>query len=200
MEGLVLFDYTIESVSGLAGDVTGQTEGYGENLGSFIQTLDNHTDQVQWVEYRIHPYTVGTGAGVNCEDGVLEDSVFRIYVIPTARIDVSIDNDTICDTGISTITVSSPTTLLEGLVLFDYTIEDVSGLAGDITGQTEGFGENLGSFIQTLDNHTDQVQWVEYRIHPYTAGTGAGVNCDDGVPEDSVFKIYVIPPHGSMYR
>ncbi len=165
----------------------------GRTRVAFTQSLNNTTDQVQWVEYRIHPYTAGTGAGVNCEDGVLEDSIFKIYVIPTARIDVLVEDDTICDTGTSTITVSSPTTLLEGLVLFDYTIEDVSGLAGDVTGQTEGYGEDLGSFVQTLDNTTDQVQWVEYRIHPYIVSSGTGFDCDHGTGLDSTFRIYVNP-------
>ena len=121
------------------------------------------------------------------------DTVFRIYVNPTPRIEVVVDNDTICDGGTSTIGVSSPVGLTAGAVLFDYTIEDTSGPATDISGQTTGIGESLGDILQTLDNHTNQTQWVEYRIHPYAVNTGSGVDCDYGASLDTTFRIYVNP-------
>ncbi|MGM0473888.1 MAG: gliding motility-associated C-terminal domain-containing protein [Bacteroidota bacterium] len=191
--GEILFDYTIEDTSGPLTDISGQTTDNGVSPGSFNQTLDNHTDQVQWVEYRIHPYTDGTGPGASCDYGTSLDSVFRIYVNPSPRIEVSVVEDTICDGGTSTITVTSPTGLTSGEILFDYTIEDTSGPLTDISGQTTDNGASLGAFTQTLDNHTDQVQWVEYRIHPYAVNTGSGVDCDYGTNLDSVFRIYVNP-------
>ena len=162
-------------------------------LGSITQTLDNHTDQVQWVEYRIHPYTDGTGPGADCDYGISRDTVFRIYVNPTPRIEVVVNNDTICDGGTSTIGVTSPVGLTAGAVLFDYMIEDTSGPVTDISGQTTGIGESLGNILQTLDNHTNQVQWVEYRLHPYAVNTGSGVDCDYGASLDTIFRIYVNP-------
>ncbi len=150
------------------------------------------SNSVQSVTYTFTPIIFGV-----CP---MPDIPVTIFVNPSPTIEVTVANDTICDEGTATIEVNSLTGLTSGLVKYDYTIEDVSGLPGDVTGQTEGYGEDLGSFNQTLDNHTDQVQWVEYRIHPFTEGTGSGVNCDYGDTRDSVFKIYVIPIPGLMYR
>ena len=159
-DGVVLFNYTIEDTSGPIADISGQTPGFAESLGSINQTLDNHTNQVQWIEYRIHPYTDGTGPGADCDYGDLLDTVFRVYVNPTPRINVLVDNDTICDEGTSTISVSSITGLTAGEVLVDYTIESTSGPLTDISGQTTDTRVSMGDFTQTLDNHTNQVQWV----------------------------------------
>ncbi|MEN8157838.1 MAG: gliding motility-associated C-terminal domain-containing protein, partial [Bacteroidota bacterium] len=191
--GEVLYDYSIEDTSGPVADISGYTTDVGISLGSFNQTLDNHTDQVQWVEYRIHPYAANTGSGVDCDYGTTRDTVFRIWVNPTPRIDVTVVEDTICDEGASTITVSSITSLTAGEVLYDYSIEDTSGPVAEISGYTTDVGVSLGFFNQTLDNHTDQVQWVEYRIHPYAVNTGSGTNCDYGTTRDTVFRILVNP-------
>ncbi len=188
--GVVKYNYTIESVSG---DILGQTEGFGEDLGSFTQTLDNRTDNVQWVQYRIHPYTEGGSVGTDCDGGDIGDTLIIIYVNPTPRIEVVVANDTICDMGTSTITVSSPTSLTSGDVVFDYTVESTSGPLSQIDGYSEADSVSLGDFYQTLNNHTETVQWVEYRIHPHTLGGGSGTNCDYGDIEDTTFIIYVNP-------
>lgn len=191
--GEVKYDFTVEDLSNSSGEVTGQQDSLFESLGSIDQTLDNTTDHYQWVEYRIHPYSIGNGSGVNCDFGDIRDSLFRIYVNPTPRVVVEVVEDTICDGQTSTITVTSPTELTSGEVKYDFTVEDLSGSSGEVTGQQDSLFESLGSIEQTLDNTTDYFQWVEYRIHPYTFGTGPGTNCDYGVGEDSVFRIIVNP-------
>ena len=119
--------------------------------------------------------------------------IVEIKINPTPYIDVVVANDTICDEGTSTVEVSSLTGLTAGEVLFDYTIENVSGPLAVISGQNSSTRNSLGQFTQTLNNHTDQVQWVEYRIHPYAANTGSGTDCDHGTSQDTLFRIYVNP-------
>src|SRR5690606_5801592 len=121
--------------------------------------------------YRIHPYAVGTGSGTDCHYGTSRDTVVRIWVNPTPRISVVAVEDTLCNEGTTTITVSSLTGLTSGEVLFDYTIEDVNG---DITGQTTGTGLPLGSITQTLTLTLHAALRIYYRIHPYAVGTGSG--------------------------
>lgn len=191
--GAVMYNYTIESVSGNTGDVTGQQAYVAENLGSIQQTLNNHTDRYQVVTYRVHPYTAGSGSGVNCDFGNVRDTIFSIYVNPTPRIEITVVEDTICDDQTSTISVTSPTILTSGVVLFDLTVDDISAATGDVTGQQDLLDNALGSVDQTISNNTDVYQWVEYRVHPHTLGDGPGTTCGYGTVTDTLFRLYVNP-------
>ncbi|RKZ57895.1 MAG: hypothetical protein DRQ44_15270, partial [Gammaproteobacteria bacterium] len=112
---------------------------------------------------------------------------------PTPRIIVEVENDSICDLGTSTIRVTSPTSLTSGDLVFDYTIENTSGPVSEIDGYTEGDSVALGDLLQTLNNHTETLQWVEYRIHPHAIGGDPGASCDYGDIRDTTFIIYVNP-------
>jgi gliding motility-associated-like protein len=198
--GSVKYDFTIEDVSGVIGDVSGQDEVLFQDPNVIEQTLTNHTDHYHYVEYRIHPYSVGSGRGVNCDFGNIRDSVFRIYVNPTPRVVVTVDQDTICDEQTSRISISSPTVLTSGVVKYDLRINDFSNEDNDVIGETTYLDQDLGFTDHTLENTTDTAQWVEYRVHPFTSGSGPGTNCDYGDVRDSVFRIYVNPTPNIFLR
>ena len=79
--------------------ISGQISGLAESLGDILQTLDNHTNQVQWIEYRIHPYAVNTGSGVDCDYGTSLDTIFKIFVNPTPEIIIDASDNVLCNDG-----------------------------------------------------------------------------------------------------
>ena len=178
------FEWEVIYSGVIQGTANGSTATDGDTIN---QTLTNPTDFADSVVYRIIP----TGPEpTNCYK---HDTTVIVWVNPIPRVEISVVEDTLCDEGTSTITVTSPTILTSGEVKYDFTIEDLSNSSGEVTGQDESLFESLGSVEQTLDNTTDHYQWVEYRIHPYSFGQGRGVNCDFGDIRDTIFRIYVNP-------
>ncbi|MCA1747857.1 MAG: hypothetical protein LC655_09185, partial [Bacteroidales bacterium] len=141
-------------------------------------------------------YTVTPVSGVSCNNG--PSQIFTVTVNPTPRIIVTAIQDTLCNNGTSTFTVTTPTTLTGGNVFYNLTIDETSGGLSEISGYTSqsevpipGAGPVI--FTQTFTNHTNIVQWVKFRVHPFNRNTGAPDDCDHGSARDTVIMIVVEP-------
>jgi len=141
------------------------------NVDTIKQTLTNPGNNVDSVIYRIIP----TGPDPTYCGGTADTAV--VLVNPTPNIIPLIDAERICNNGQTGITLTTPTTLTDGIVTFDYTAIS-TGAPGDLTGYTASDAGliNNDRLIQTLTNSTDTIQSVIYTITPRALETG----CDDG--------------------
>jgi gliding motility-associated-like protein len=153
-------------------------------------TLINNSDHPIEVTFTVKPSIIGCGGGIPVST--------TIKVNPAPRIEVTAVSDTLCNEETSVFTITTPTTLTSGEVLFDYTVDDVSGDETVISGYTEQSGVILPGagpaiFSQKLTNHTNDVQWVRFRLHPYASNTGAATDCDHGSLLDTLIVLTVEP-------
>jgi gliding motility-associated-like protein len=187
--GLVTFKFTASATGGVTGftpSATGLANGH-----VIADNLINPTDAPQIVSYVVTPVSP-TG----CNDG--PSRTITVFINPTPRIIVTAIQDTLCNNGTSTFTVTTPTTLTGGNVFYNLVIEETSGGLSDISGYTSqsevvipGAGPVI--FTQTFTNHTNLVQWVKFRLHPFNRNTGAPTDCDHGSARDTVILIVIEP-------
>jgi gliding motility-associated-like protein len=168
--GNVTFNYTIDAVSGGIGLISGYTTALGVVINGFgptifTQTLINHSNTVQWVRFRIHPYSQNTGAPGDCDHGSMRDILITITVEPTARVDGTISTDTICNNDPITITLASPTTSIYG-IRFNVTVINPYL---EITGYSNRTDLTTASIInENLNNSGDIARMIMYVIRPAT--------------------------------
>ena len=155
------------------------------NAGTTIQqTLTNPLNSVDSVIYRIIPM------GPYPTDCIGTADTAVILVNPTPLLIPLIDAERICWDGNTGITLTTPTTLTNGIVTFDYTAVS-TGVPGDLTGYTVSDAglTNFDQLVQTLTNSSDTVQSVIYSITPKTLSTG----CADGPTVDVEIKVNAEP-------
>ncbi len=131
-----------------------------------------------------------------CNDGPAK--VVTIIINPSPRLEISATKDTLCNNGTSVLQITTPTSLNSGEVIFDYSIDESSGGLEMISGYTTQSGVTIpgsGPVIisQTLTNHTNEVQWIRFRFHPYAKNTGSTADCDGGNLYDTLITIIVEP-------
>jgi len=165
-----------------SGDISGQTSDTGLSLGSFTQTLYNASDQVQWVDYRIHPYAAGTGSGVDCHYGTSRDTVLRIWVNPTPRINIIPSADTLCYNEGITFTVESGNYSTIGTWVYDIEVDIPSG----IINASGGTGLFPGDFDQSGLMNTDTMALtVIYRFIPRIINVSGTISeCKHGIIQE----------------
>ncbi|MCK4630150.1 MAG: gliding motility-associated C-terminal domain-containing protein, partial [Bacteroidales bacterium] len=148
------------------------------------QTLTNPLNSVDSVIYRIIPM------GPYPTDCIGTADTAVILVNPTPIIIPLIDAERICNNSQTGITLTTPTTLTNGIVTFDYTAVS-TGAPGDLTGYTASDAGliNYDQLVQTLTNNTDTIQSVTYSITPRTLSTG----CADGPTVDVEIKVNAEP-------
>jgi gliding motility-associated-like protein len=188
-KGVITFRYTVVATGGVTGFTASATGLPRDHVISDV--LHNPTDAPQTVTYTIVPVSPG-----GCADG--PPKIVIILVNPTPRLYVTAVADTLCNNETSVFTVTTPTVLTSGNVVFNYTIDAASGGLGIISGYTTADGVVLQgpgpvTFTQTLINHTNEVQWVTFRIHPYAKDTGSGSDCDHGAIRDTLITLLVEP-------
>ena len=155
------------------------------NAGTTIQQpLTNPLNSVDSVIYRIIPM------GPYPTDCIGTADTAVILVNPTPLLIPLIDAERICNNSHTGITLTTPTTLTDGIVTFDYTAVS-TGAPGDLTGYTASDAGliNFDRLVQTLTNNTDTVQSVIYSITPGTLSTG----CADGPTVDVEIKVNAEP-------
>jgi gliding motility-associated-like protein len=187
-DGLIAFRYTVTATGGVTGFTTPQS-GLSNNH-VIDDRLVNPTDEPQTVTYTIYPISP-----LGCNEGPRQ--IITVRINPTPRFYVTAVADTLCNNETSVFTVTTPTTLTAGNVYFNYTIAEVSGDLAVISGYTTAAGVVITgagpvTFTQTLINHSDAVQWVKFRLHPYARNTGGG-DCDHGSARDTIITLLVEP-------
>jgi hypothetical protein len=179
--GVVTFDYTAVAshagVTGFTATATGLTNGH-----VIADIINNNTDAPQTVTYTITPRSIDTG----CDDG---DPITVVVTInPTPVVVATPTAETICNDGVTGITLTTPTTVTSGVVTFDYTAvashAGVTGFTATATGLTNGH-----AIADIINNNTDAPQTVTYTITPRSIDTG----CDDGDPITVVVTINPTP-------
>ncbi|TVR71724.1 MAG: hypothetical protein EA408_08785, partial [Marinilabiliales bacterium] len=157
-----------------------------------VHDLQNLTNEVQVIHYnfkaRIRDYR-GPGSGYCSEGGEFN---FTIYLNPTPIVTSSLlnDRDTICTGSFADFFLTSPTTVTDGVITFNY-VTTATGDPGDVTGFTPS-GNNLAqgaNILQNLENHTKRTQYVTYTVTPVALSTG----CAPGIPTDVVIRVNPIP-------
>ncbi|HSL86956.1 MAG TPA: PKD-like domain-containing protein, partial [Bacteroidales bacterium] len=186
--GMITFRYTVVATGGVTGYTT-PVSGLPNNY-IIADQLINPTDAPQSVTYTVYPVSP-----VGCNEGPRQ--VITVIINPTPRFYVTAVADTLCNNETSVFTITTPTTLTAGNVYFNYTIEAVSGDISVISGYTTSSGVVIPgpgpvTFTQTLTNHSDAVQWVRFRLHPYSRNTGGG-DCDHGPARDTLITLIVEP-------
>ena len=119
--------------------------------------LHNPTDTSQTVTYTIIPISpTGCAAGPS--------KTVVITVDPTLQVVPSTLSQTICNDGITNVTLYSPTIFSSGVITFNYTVVATGGVTG-FTTPVAGLPNN-SIISDVLHNPTDTYQTVTYRITP----------------------------------
>ena len=168
-------------------NITGEnnSSGNGYDIGTaIIQTLDNISDSKQLVRYVITPWTVNAGDDNECSDAG-EVITIDIWVEPTPRVIATIFDDTICNDTYTHITLSTPTTLTDGIVTFDYTATAVG-----ITNYSTGLVNLTDGYIIEDSLHNTSPPYtpkqVTYTIIPRAIVAG----CADGPSLDAIITVH----------
>ncbi|MFO7924272.1 MAG: PKD-like domain-containing protein [Bacteroidales bacterium] len=175
-----------------SGQVAGvQADGDYERI-NLVNNLQNLSNEVQIINYHFKAQIRdqrGPGTGYCSEGG---DFSFSIYLNPTPIVTSSLlnDRDTICTNSLIEFELTSPTSVLDGVITFDY-VATATGEPGDVTGFTPEIN-NMSQGVkiaQTLENHTNRTQFVTYRVTPMALSTG----CAPGTPTDVVIRVNPVP-------
>ncbi|MCG8411609.1 MAG: gliding motility-associated C-terminal domain-containing protein, partial [Bacteroidales bacterium] len=139
--------------------------------------LINTTNQVQSVTYNFS-YRLEDSRNGNpfCDHGI--DTNITVYVNPSPLAIITITNDTICNDSYTEISLTSPTTLINGNVTFDYTSTTDIGLVGNSSGLSSlGNGYIISDSLHNSTALPAIPLIARYRITPKASSIG----CPDGV-------------------
>ena len=154
--GVITFNYTVVATGGVTGFTT-PVIGLPSNW-VISDILHNPTNTSQTVTYTIVPISP-TG----CAPGPSKTVI--ITVEPTLQIAPITLSQTICNDGLTDITLYSPTIFSEGRVItFNYTVVATGGVTG-FTTPVAGLPNN-SVITNMLHNPTDTYQTVTYRVTP----------------------------------
>ncbi|MBE0666205.1 MAG: hypothetical protein IH593_00880, partial [Bacteroidales bacterium] len=162
----VVNDYP--EISGYS-DQTGLTD-----IDIITDPLTNSGDTVRMIRYVITPVLLDL-AGLQSCPGV-NDTV-EVWVNPTPRVN-PIATSHICYGAPTQITLTSPTVMKSGVIVFDYTIT-ASALPSVVAGnRATATGRPQGTLLAfTYTNESDTIQSVSFHITPRVTG---GSGCADG--------------------
>ena len=162
--GVITFDYTVVATGGVTGFTTPVTGLPKDHV--IADVLHNPTDAPQTVTYTIVPIS-STG----CAPGPAK--VVVVTVNPTPQVIPSTLTQTICNDGMTNITLGSPSIFTSGVITFDYTATATGGVTGFTASATGLSKDHIISDV--LHNPTDSPQTVTYIIIPLSpTGCAAG--------------------------
>jgi gliding motility-associated-like protein len=134
----------------------------------------NTSPDKQLVQYTITPWTIDHNNNNRCPGVPI---TVDIWVEPT--VNITAENDTICDGGSTNITVSSSNVTTNG-IRYTWTVTDNPAITGELP--STGQGQMIGSaIVQTLVNSSPDKQLVQYTITPWTIDHDNNNKCG-GVP------------------
>ncbi len=158
---VVRFRYTHIPVPGVL-----VTPGAGIGLApnqTITDEVINNTDAAQLVQFIITPYTRNSsGEGEKCTG--IADTAF-IWVEPTVRVTLTPRSDTICDSDLVNITMTSPS-LPSREVRFRYITEAPVGVT--VVPGSGGDFEPNDQLTDQIINTTDEAQLVYFIVTPYS--------------------------------
>ena len=178
--GVITFNYTVVATGGVTGFLTPVTGLLNNSVISDV--LHNPTNEFQTVTYTIVPISP-TG----CSAGPSKTIVF--IVDPTPQVIPSITSKTICNDGITNVTLYSPSIFSEGVITFNYTVVATGGVTG-FTSPVSGLPNNY-LITDALHNPTDQPQTVTYTIIPVSP------RCSPTDPGEIV--VFIVNPTPRIY-
>ena len=179
--------YYIESTA--SGSVSGiQDDGYYP-FNNFSDTLINNTNDYQTIEYNITPIFWDPDTDLPfCENG--EDTTIVVYLNPTPKIGVSIDDTIYCDLSDIIFDVNSPNGSVIGEIYYDLNTTSITGAVDGITNPPEyALAPDYG-FTNSLVNRTDSFQMISYHFKAKFKLDGSDL-CSNGV--DTTINIYINP-------
>ena len=175
--GVVTFNYTVVATGGVTGFTTPVT-GLPKDF-VISDVLHNPTDAPQTVTYTVVPISpAGCAAGPS--------KIVTVTVNPTPQVVPSALTQRICNTGTTSIVLTSPSTFSNGVITFNYTVVATGG----VTGFTSPVTGLPGNFVlsDVLNNPTNDPQTVTYTIVPISP-TG----CPDGPVKIVVITVEPTP-------
>jgi gliding motility-associated-like protein len=167
-------------------EISGYTT--GNNLSPThitTNTLTNTGDTARMIMYIITPYLLDLNDNQKCPG--INDTV-RVWINPTPRVIPIIDAERICTDDFVSVTLTTPTVMTKGEILFDYTIS-LTGNPGDLTGNTLSATDLPNGHIIhfSYNNSSDTVLSVLYDIHP----KNLSLSCENG---DTVVTEVMVHP------
>ncbi|NJK86934.1 MAG: hypothetical protein HC906_14090, partial [Bacteroidales bacterium] len=164
----VRFRYTVvpQNPAALTGYHTTQQTGYLTG-GIIAEYFSNLTDNAQFANIRVIPYSVDLNGNERCSGAVDE---VGLWVEPTPKVILTPVIDTIC-TGLVTHMVISSVSVTKHPLRFKYGTVHSSDI--EITHGQDTFNlQRNQSIDDILVNRSDLAQRVEFQIYPYLIGPG----------------------------
>jgi gliding motility-associated-like protein len=181
--GSIKYVWTKTDPTGTTGQ--GNSSGNGYNLGNtIIQNINNTTDNYQIVSYTVTPWIVDNSGNNACR-GI--DSISKIYVNPTPKVNVTVPETIYCNNTPVTFSFTTPT-IATGPVRLN-----IEKNSTPITGYIIGNGYQLNDKTDVLSNPTGAAQSITYTFKPVIAGVNSD-SCRNGINVSQT--VYVNPtPH-----
>jgi gliding motility-associated-like protein len=175
---------TPENPADISGTMDGPANGQYIEL-PIIQTLDNLSNDKQLVTYDITPHALDINGNLHCAGTSIE---VEIWTEPTVQL--SADDDTICSLNSTNITLSTLNTTTNGIsYIWSTTSSDTSALNGY---QDDTTGVDIGvPIVQTIENPTDNAEYIDYKITPYTRNYFNNLTCKG---DSTIVRITIDPP------
>ena len=161
--GSITFDQTVTGDGSVTGYPSVPVTGLPNNH-TIADRLINLTDAYHTVTYTIVPVSP-TG----CPSGQPVDVIVTVNPTPRAiALNTNMKPDSsICYGGTTRVTLTSPTVMTSGSIIFDYTV-NVTGAPGDVVGNTTPQTDQLPGYIISYpyQNNSDTIQSVYYNVIP----------------------------------
>jgi gliding motility-associated-like protein len=175
--GVITFNYTVVATGGVTGFTTPVT-GLPKDF-VISDVLHNPTDAPQTVTYTVVPISpAGCAAGPS--------KIVTVTINPTPQVVPSALTQRICNTGTTSIVLTSPSIFSNGVITFNYTVVATGGVTG-FTSPVTGLPDNF-VLSDVLNNPTNDPQTVTYTIVPISP-TG----CPDGPVKIVVITVEPTP-------
>ena len=172
-------------------EISGYSDRINLTTASIInENLNNSGDTARMIMYVVRPATLDAHGAQRCIG--INDTI-RLWINPTPRVIPINSLPEICYGGTTDITLTTPTVMTKGIILFDYTVS-VTGGPGIVVGNMSP-GSNLvpGQQITwSYQNNSDTIQSVFFSITPKVSGFG----CAPGNINTPEVKIHALPLQG----
>jgi gliding motility-associated-like protein len=156
---------------------------------TIADSLINNTNTAQLVRIIVTPNTVDNSGNLRCS-GFNDTSL--VWVEPAPKVELVPQLDTICDSEITSIQITSPTDATHP-VQFSYVIEPINSGAVNfvLNGANTGLSKN-DIIADSLINKTDTAQLVRFIVSPYTVD-GFGVQRCSGEKDTALVWVEPTP-------